>query len=181
MNRVLGAVLAGGASSRFGSDKAMALLGGRTLLDRARDVLLGETAHVVVIGRPGGVADVPRPGMGPLGGIAGALDHAARNGFGSVLTIGCDMPDVPADLVAALAKRAPAYCADAPILGHWPVEETTGLLDRLDRADPPTGDGSQRRDGALSIRRWAIEIGALAIASPAPLANINTVADLPLS
>src|SRR3546814_3555756 len=37
--KTLGAVLAGGRSSRFGSDKALAMLGGRTLLDHAQAAL----------------------------------------------------------------------------------------------------------------------------------------------
>ena len=35
---ILGAVLAGGKSTRFGSDKAVAVLGGETLLMRAVDL-----------------------------------------------------------------------------------------------------------------------------------------------
>lgn len=176
MNRVLGAVLAGGASSRFGSDKAAALLDGRMLLDHARAALAGVVAEVVVVGRPGGVADLPRPGLGPLGGIAGALDHAGRQGFASVLTIGCDMPDVPAALVAALLERAPACCRQAPILGHWPVAVASGLLDRLEGIALSPAGGA--KDHALSIRRWAETIDAVTIDTPAPLANINTAADL---
>ena len=57
-DRILGAVLAGGASSRFGSDKALALIGGRTLLDRAGSALRPFVAEVVAIGRPGGVPEV---------------------------------------------------------------------------------------------------------------------------
>ncbi|MEY4238751.1 MAG: hypothetical protein RL339_1352, partial [Pseudomonadota bacterium] len=46
----LGCVLAGGQSSRFGSDKALAELHGRTLLARAVDTLSGWCEHVVVVG-----------------------------------------------------------------------------------------------------------------------------------
>ena len=38
---ILGVVLAGGKSTRFGSDKALAELGGRTLLARAVDAPFG--------------------------------------------------------------------------------------------------------------------------------------------
>ena len=51
---ILGVVLAGGQSTRFGSDKAMAELGGRTLLARAFDTLSGFCELVIVAGRERG-------------------------------------------------------------------------------------------------------------------------------
>ncbi|HMP57293.1 MAG TPA: NTP transferase domain-containing protein, partial [Novosphingobium sp.] len=48
---ILGCVLAGGQSSRFGSDKALAELGGRSLLALAVDALSGWCETVVVAGR----------------------------------------------------------------------------------------------------------------------------------
>src|SRR5687768_5356431 len=48
---ILGAVLAGGQSSRFGSDKALAELDGRTLIARAVDALAGWCEYVVAVGR----------------------------------------------------------------------------------------------------------------------------------
>ena len=51
---ILGVVLAGGQSTRFGSDKALAELGGRTLLARAFDTLGGFCEFVVVAGRDKG-------------------------------------------------------------------------------------------------------------------------------
>lgn len=200
---ILGAVLAGGASSRFGSDKAAAVLGERTLLDHARAALSEVVEEIVIVGRDGGVPDLPIAGLGPLGGIAGALGHAAGRGFASVLTIACDMPAMPEELLALLLARAPTYCADAPVLGHWPTALAGALIDRLahhapsprtcsgapaaekpdaDVAAAPWMPGRPRQDGGkhqhLSVRRWAAEIGALPIPSPAPLRNINTPADL---
>ena len=48
---ILGCVLAGGQSQRFGSDKALAELAGRSLLARAVDALWGWCEAVVVVGR----------------------------------------------------------------------------------------------------------------------------------
>src|SRR3546814_5020197 len=74
----LGAVLAGGRSSRFGSDKALAMLGGRTLLDHAQAALRPHCDALIVVGRGEGLADWPQPDMGPLGGVAGALRHRSE-------------------------------------------------------------------------------------------------------
>ena len=162
---LLGAVLAGGRSSRFGSNKAVALLDGRTLVDHAAETLARYVDEVVIIG-PEGLPDLPRPGLGPLGGIAAALDHAAERGIRCVLTIGCDMPVLPAGLIEALLRRAPAFCADAPVLGHWPAALGAHLLGHIETAPD------------RSMRGWARAIGAVPIASPAPIANINTREDL---
>ena len=48
---ILGVVLAGGLSTRFGSDKALAEWGGRSLLLHAVDNLAGQCEQVVVAGR----------------------------------------------------------------------------------------------------------------------------------
>ena len=179
---VLGAVLVGGASSRFGSDKAAARWAGATLVDHAAGAIAPFCATVVLVGGLD-VPDLPRVGLGPLGGIAAAMDHGARGGFVAVLTIACDMPRVPGGLVEALLRRAPSYCADAPVLGHWPAAAAGDLIDRLDALafphEPDAGRGArQPRSGALSVRGWAEAIGALPVAAPGPLANVNTVADL---
>lgn len=175
--RVLGALIAGGAASRFGADKALAAWRGRAMIGWAADALAPWCDATVVVGRAWGglpsVADRPARGLGPLGGIAGALVHAGASGFGAVLTIGCDMPDVPAALIGRLlAARAPAFCADAPILGLWPVALAPALVERL--ADGVPG----ARDGRRSIRRWAADVGATPVAAGTPLANVNTPADL---
>lgn len=168
MTRILGAVLAGGRSSRFGSDKAAAMLGVQTLADHAAAVIAPYAQEVVRVGGGGGVADRPGPGLGPLGGIAGALAHARRERFDAVLTIACDMPVVPAGVVAALVRRAPSYCVDAPVLGLWPVAALDALLGLL----------SSSARGAPSVRHFARTIGAIPVEAPAPIPNVNTREDL---
>lgn len=168
--RVLGALIAGGRASRFGSDKALALLAGRPLIAWAAGVVAPLVADTVVCGREWGgltsVADVPAPGLGPLGGLAGALAHAQAHGLDAVVSIGCDMPWVPDGLVAALAQARPAWCADAPVLGCWPSPLAGALRAHLEA-------GEDR-----SVRRWGASVGGVAVASPAPLPNLNTPADL---
>src|SRR5687767_11558795 len=98
-SRILGAVIAGGESRRFGSDKALAVLHGRTLLDHVLAAICTECAAVVICGRKVDdltcLRDRPRSGMGPLGGLAAALDYAEGHGFDGVLTSACDTPLFP--------------------------------------------------------------------------------------
>ena len=99
MRRILGAILAGGRSTRFGSDKALATLDGQALIDRVAEALAPQVDALIVVGRshPGMtcIPDRPAPDLGPLGGIAAALHHAETHGFAQVLTVPCDAPSCP--------------------------------------------------------------------------------------
>lgn len=166
---ILGAVLAGGRSSRFGSDKALAELDGATLLARAVDALSAWCEKVVVVGREEAPAptlpDWPHPGMGPLGGIAAALHLARDEDFEAVLTLGVDTAGLPDDLPALLTP-APAYIASQPVIGLWPVSAAAAVEEIL------------RGPGQHSLRALAERIGARAVPLPREPANINTEADL---
>lgn len=170
--RLLGAVLAGGEARRFGSDKGLALLDGRTLIDHAADRLRDVAETVVICGRavaPGGlatVADWPAPGLGPLGGLCGALRHAGAEGFDAVLTIGCDTPAISRDLLDRVVREAASFVRQMPIVGCWPVALATALARHLE-----TG-------GDRSVRGWGALAGAVAIEAGGEIANINRPADL---
>ncbi len=168
---VLGVVLAGGQSRRFGSDKALAELGGRTLIDRAVAQLAHQCDAVVVAGRDAApamtVPDRPHAGMGPLGGLCGALHHAAARGFDAVLSVPVDGFDLPGDLLGELSP-GPAHCAAAPVIGLWPVAARDAL-------DGLLATGEAR---AHSMRAFAALVGARAISLSKLPFNINTPADL---
>ncbi|QGP79032.1 molybdenum cofactor guanylyltransferase [Sphingobium sp. CAP-1] len=164
---ILGAVLAGGRSSRFGSDKAMAMLGGKTLLDHAIAGLTPHVAEVVICGRTGGLADRPHPDMGPLGGLNAALHHALSHGFTGVLTTGCDMPHYPDALPAALIGDKAAILHGQQLLGWWPATLAFEL-------DAHLGEENNR-----SIYGWLDRIGARIVEMPdLVLPNINRPEDL---
>jgi len=166
---ILGAVLAGGLSTRFGSDKALAELDGYTLLARAVDTLSGWCEHVVVVGRETAPAptlpDWPRGGMGPLGGIAAALHLARDEDYEAVLTCGVDSALLPERLPELLAP-APAYLADQPVIGLWPASAAEAI------------EAILTAEGRHSMRQLAEAIGARPVQVAAIVANINTPADL---
>ncbi|WP_298395070.1 molybdenum cofactor guanylyltransferase [Sphingobium sp.] len=164
---ILGAVLAGGRSSRFGSDKALALLDGKSLLDHAIAALASHVAEVVICGRDGGLADRPHPDMGPLGGLNAALHHALSHGFVGVLTTGCDMPFYPGDLPAALIGDKAAVLQGQQLLGWWPATLAFEL-------DAHLGEENNR-----SIHGWLERINAQTVEMPGlMLPNINRPEDL---
>ncbi len=77
---VHGYVLAGGASSRFGTDKALAEFQGQTILARTAKLLSTAVSAVKIVSPTAKLSDaayktIPDrwPGEGPLGGILTAL------------------------------------------------------------------------------------------------------------
>lgn len=119
----LGVVLAGGASTRFGSPKALASVGGRRIVDRVVEALFAAVPEVAVstndpalfadLGLPMRLDDVPD--AGPLGGILTSLRWAAERGRSGALVVACDMPWVSAGVLRMIAQRAARTEADAVV------------------------------------------------------------------
>ena len=119
--RCLGAVLAGGASSRMGTDKAFVEIGGVPMVVRAAEALRAAgPAPVLVVGGDAvrlktlgldAVGDL-YPGEGPLGGVITALGVLDSHGdaLDAVVTMPCDVisPDAAAvrRVLAGLAAAA---------------------------------------------------------------------------
>jgi len=170
--KLLGAILAGGKSSRFVGDKATAIVDGRALIDHVAAALTPVTQSVIVVGRdwPGmdSIADRPAPNMGPLGGLCGALCHARDAGFDVVITAGCDMmpvvlppmkePDIPA--------VKPVYIADHFLSAIWPAA-LAGSLEKY------LAENEDR-----SLRSWIRYCDARAVDASEPFYNLNTAQDL---
>ena len=107
----MGFLLAGGKSSRMGTntDKAFLDFRGQTLLDRALTVMGEVCDRVTIVGDPAKfskygsvVADI-FPGCGPLAGIHAALTHSTAE---LNLMLAVDMPFVSSDLLAFLFTAA---------------------------------------------------------------------------
>lgn len=143
---VIGYVMAGGASTRFGFDKARAELNGRTMLVRMCN-LIREVAGLVSVVAPAGryadsgerVVEDQWPGEGPLGGIITALMDAQAHNRKQVwcLIVGCDMPFLTREWLAYLKDRALASSAAVvapqsslglePLCAFWHTKATGKL------------------------------------------------------
>src|SRR5687767_10214578 len=124
MNDALGAVIAGGISSRFGSPKALAEVGGERVVDRVIGVLraaLGHDRIVCIANDPAIAASIGVPsrgdvmtGIGALGGVHAALLWAQERGCTGVLAAGCDMPFLSPELLRALLAHSAGADAVLP-------------------------------------------------------------------
>ena len=120
-----GFVQAGGGSTRFGTDKALVRLEGKTMLQRTGELLASVCHDVTIVAAAGKYADAPWPviadrwpGQGPLGGILTALhrlsetDSADKNRDVEcvprpfALILSCDMPFLTKEFLRFLADRA---------------------------------------------------------------------------
>jgi molybdopterin-guanine dinucleotide biosynthesis protein A len=185
---VVGVVLAGGRSVRFGGEKAVALLGGRPLLVWAVERLRSVCAEVAVNVRPGTEAeavarslelpvlyDEPGDATGPLAGVKAGLIWAEARGARSLAVSPCDAPLLPDDLYVRLLEVAGGDAAMAhtrdgrqPLCALWPVAALPTVRAALaDGAHPPTWQVLER----LGARKVSFD-------APEAFANINTRDDL---
>ncbi len=170
---VVGAILGGGASRRFGSDKALAPADGVPLGARVRDALRGAGVDPIVYS--GGVAGPSlglvtvadrHPGDGPLVALATLLTWA---GTGRVLVVPCDLPLLRSSDIVALLAADPGHDADRAVVATvdgrpqhtvaiWPAAWRRELHRRI-----AGGDRSLRT--ALEVGPWlGVELDALALA-----------------
>lgn len=118
-------ILAGGKSSRMGSDKAFLELEGRSMLDRALELAKSISDLVKIVGDPAKFASfgpvIPDvfSGQGPLGGIHAALASSPTK---LNLILGIDLPLVNAQLLNFLldkAQKSNAVVTVPFVAGHY--------------------------------------------------------------
>ncbi|WP_447725781.1 molybdenum cofactor guanylyltransferase [Sphingomonas koreensis] len=169
--KLLGAILAGGQSRRFGSDKAEAMLNGRSLIEHVADALGRSCGALVVCGREypslPSLEDRPRAGLGPLGGLCAALAYGKDAGFDAVLSAPCDAPGLPEDILPRLSEKGgSAYVVNLPVIGLWPCALAGQLHAYLEQ------------EADRSLRAWARAASATPVELAHALTNINTPVEL---
>ena len=185
---MLGLVIAGGRSSRFGGEKAVAVWGDRPLLLWAVERLARACGEVAVNARPGTetealarrwgllvLADEPGAPDGPLSGVQAGLKWAQGRGASSLAVSPCDVPGLPDDLYVRLVAAAGDGAAMVetsegrqPLCAVWPVVALAQLTQALaGGAHPPTWRMLEEA-GAVKLR----------VDPPGAFANINTREDL---
>lgn len=176
MTRVPAYVLAGGRSSRFGTDKARANLAGVPLIRHVAEIVrrcCDEPAAVADLA--GKYADLGlrtiadrRAGLGPLAGVEAALsDRLERLGPGWVVLASCDLAGLKREWVETLTRGLPASENPVPFAvafkgEFWqpfPAAYHTALLPAV---------SCLLDEGRASFQRLLTEAGDAAIPLPLP-------------
>ena len=117
MNDVEAFILAGGASSRMGTDKSQLLIDRQTFTERISETLLKLTDSVILVGRQLDTSVLPTvpdiyPQWGALGGLHAALTACKRDW---AIVVACDLPFVTAELFSFVASLRLDHEAVVPI------------------------------------------------------------------
>lgn len=178
----VGVVLAGGRSSRFGSDKFRHPVDGVEMGLRAVRCLSSCVDHVVVVGRH----EVPdsfdatalfgaREGSGPLGAL---LDVADLVEGARLVVLPCDMPRMSTASMARLCRELEEGCWEAAFASSTTLSEpqwlagcwqTGPLLDEVRRYYER--GGRSVRDAAALLRHVLVDLPAT------ELVNVNQLAE----
>jgi molybdenum cofactor guanylyltransferase len=195
VSRFAAVLLAGGRGARMGGElpKPLISLGGRTLADRALDVVRFHCAPILVSAADAvafaGLAlpvveDLREGRLGPLAGLEAAARWLAANAPDTthLVSIPGDTPFLPQDLVPRLGvgaedrvRVARSAAGTHPTVALWP----TAALARL-------GPYLDRPGANLSVRAFLDDCGWEAVPFEAdprapegdPFFNVNTPADL---
>jgi molybdenum cofactor guanylyltransferase len=190
--RVSAIVLAGGRSSRFGRDKLLEPIDGRSLLERSIAAVRPMSDEVLVITAPLGAPPVGEdvrvvhdsaPFGGPLLGLAAGLD-AAREAL--VLVTAGDMPEVEPGVIGLLLDALNDDTVEVAVLAEADRPRPLPMVIRRDVARAAIArlvDGGERRLGALT-EELARTVIAEAVWRPLDpegrtLRDIDIPADLP--
>jgi molybdenum cofactor guanylyltransferase len=165
---IFGYVQAGGASTRFGSDKALAILGGKSLLTRTAELVAGVCLNVKIVSsseahaQPGFARlQDGWPGEGPLGGILTAIRETRRISREPAwsLIVSCDMPFLTREWLEFLCERASQSDAQVvvpqsgnglePLCACW-------RSDALESLDIAFGEGERKVTQAM--KRLSMEV-----------------------
>lgn len=177
-------MIAGGRSTRFGAEKALALFAGAPMMDRAAN-LFADLPAFSISARPGSGAearahahgidvlfDDPTHPSGPLAGVVSGLRWAKQRGFDLLATAPCDAPCLPANMIHRLAKSigearaafAVTETGQHPLCALWRVDIHGALSARLQGGQHP------------AVRAFLADIGAVPVYfdEPRAFANANT-------
>jgi molybdopterin-guanine dinucleotide biosynthesis protein A len=190
--RLPGLILAGGRSSRMGTDKAHLALGDRSVLghvvhrlaSQVQPLLLNAPADFAETFGLRLISDTMVGQAGPLAGILAGMRGVAAEGASHLLTAPCDSPFLPLDLASRLRQAqedagqivvAASQDRMHPVFGIWPVSLADDLEAWLDNPD-------NRRINAYLRRHRVVTVDFPLVETPAgpldPFLNLNTPEDL---
>ena len=189
-NKILGVVLAGGKSQRFGEDKCQVKLGDKLLIDYILSEIIDEFKEVLLISNNKikynysnkiSLVEDTKKGLGPLGGILTAMKWIKENNksYKWISTFPSDTPFFKKQILNNFLEEIKNYEGKLffinsndtrhNIFGLWSID----LLERLEK---------DLDNGERKVEMWANKIGVKSInmkfENKDPFFNINTKEDL---
>ena len=189
-NNILGTVLAGGKSQRFGEDKSQVTLANKLLIDYVLSEIIDQFKEVLIVSNNSinfqssekitKIEDYKK-GLGPLCGVLSAMKWIKTNkrDYQWIATFPVDTPFFKKQILEDFIKNINFKDSDLffiksnntrhNIFGLW----STKLLDRLEK---------DLNDGERKVELWANNVGVKIInmefPNNDPFFNINTKEDL---
>jgi len=190
-NNILGVVLAGGKSKRFGDDKTTAKLGNKTLLNHTIEKIEQSFHEILIISNNEtnvsnkknvfSTKDLIEGHLGPLVGVLSAMEWIKKNNknYNWIATFPCDTPFFDKNLIDKI-KNCPKNSSKKlfflksgtrrhNIFGLWSLELKEVLLEDINK-------------GQRKVEEWANKIGSEIIEindeNDYNFLNINTKEDL---
>ncbi len=189
-SNILGVVLAGGKSQRFGEDKCQVKLGDKLLIDYILSEIIDEFKEVLLISNNKikyinsnkiSLVEDTKKGLGPLGGILTAMKWIKENNksYKWISTFPSDTPFFKKKILNNFLEEIKDYEGKLffinsndtrhNIFGLWSID----LLERLEK---------DLDNGERKVEMWANKIGVKSInmkfENKDPFFNINTKEDL---
>ena len=189
-SNILGVVLAGGKSQRFGEDKCQVKLGDKLLIDYILSEIIDEFKEVLLISNNKirynnsnkiSLVEDLKKGLGPLGGILTAMKWIKKNNrsYKWISTFPSDTPFFKKKILNNFLEEIKGYEGKLffinsndtrhNIFGLWSIDLLESLEKDLD-------------NGERKVEMWANKIGVKSInmkfESTDPFFNINTKEDL---
>jgi len=189
-NNILGTVLAGGKSQRFGEDKSQVLLSGKLLINYILDEIIGEFKEMVIVSNQNIkfsnfekitlIEDIQK-GLGPLGGVLSSMKWIKNNNrdYQWVSTFPTDTPFFKKEIFQEFVNKIDfekgklffikSNNTRHNIFGLWSID----LMDKLEE---------DLEKGVRKVEDWADSVGVNIIEIEFdkidPFFNINTREDL---
>ena len=189
-SNILGVVLAGGKSQRFGEDKCQVKLGNKLLIDYILSEIIDEFEEVILISNNKikynhsnkiSLVEDFKKGLGPLGGILTAMKWIKENNrnYKWISTFPSDTPFFKKQILDNFLNEIDSYEGKLffinsnntrhNIFGLWSID----LLERLEK---------DLYNGERKVEMWANKVGVKSInmkfENKDPFFNINTKEDL---
>jgi len=187
-NNILGVVLAGGKSERFGKDKSEIKLGSKTLLIHTLDKIKSKFNKIIIVSNNKRVKDYVvikdciEGQLGPLVGVLSAMKWIKKNNYSYkwVMTFPCDTPFFDISIIDKFIEATKLN--DGPLYFVKSEEKRHNIFGLWSLKIMETLEADILKNDYRKVEKWANKIGVKTINitydNIDPFFNINTQEDL---